>query len=407
MKAHRHWWIDPANFLIFLTLPVFIASTTLGGPLMTDQFQSFNFLTQPMIILGIVSICLLALGSKLGTAIANRSTDRGAFFQQHRFDQFLVVLLIISLASHLLYLGALLLDPSMVVGMLRGEGNMFVARSNITQLVGITSLTNVSPLLCSMCSIRYVMKGAFFPSRGTTFLALLMPPLIFIHGFVGAERLVLVENGLAFMLPLFTFAPKFKRLGILAPFAGIVAVLIIFTWGEYIRTWPFYQDRYDSFAQFAALRLLAYLAVAANGGAGMISTMPPVGYPLITGRWLARAPIIGWGDSDYSRQYLADYGNKEFNNPSGIFGPIVDYGTTLGLLYVVLFGVILGILYGYYRRGHPVGLLAFPLFYIGLADFTQIWYWGEPRFIPQLIFVAAAIVMVVRRPVMTVAPSRY
>ena len=257
-----------------------------------------------------------------------------------------------------------------------------------------------------MCAIRYVDRGAFLPSRGTTFLALLMPPLIFIHGFVGSERLVLIENGLAFMVPLFTFAPKFKRLGILAPFVGIIAVLIIFTWGEYIRSWPFYQDKYNSFAEFAGLRLLGYLAVAANTGAGMIATIPPVGYPLITGRWLARAPIVGWGDSTYSKQYLATYGNEEFNNPSGIFAPIIDYGSTFGLAYMLLFGLILGILYAHYRRAHPVGLLAFPLFYIGLADLTQIWYWGEPRFIPSLIFLVAAVFLVVRRPVLVTAQPR-
>ncbi len=406
MKAYRHWWVDPGNFVIFLTLPVFVISSALGGPLMTKQFESFNFLTRSMIILGIVSICVFAIGAKLGSAIASRAPDRGTFFHFHRFDQFLVLLLAVSLATHVIYLGALLLDPDLVMSMLRGEGTMFRARSNVTQLVGLTSLTNVSPLLCGMCAIRYCEKGAFFPSRETTLLALLMPPLIFIHGFIGSERLVLIENGLAFMLPLFTFSPRFKRLGIIAPFAGIVAVLIIFTWGEYIRSWPFYQYEYDSFAQFAGLRLLAYLAVAANTGAGMISTMPAVGYPLITGRWLTRAPVIGWGDSDYARQYFANYGNEEFNNPSGIFAPIIDYGSTFGLAYILVFGLILGVLYAFYRRAHPVGLLAFPLFYIGLADLTQIWYWGEPRFVPQLIFLAAAVFLVVRRPVLAAAQPR-
>jgi hypothetical protein len=407
MKAYRHWWVDPGNFVIFLTLPVFVASATLGGPLMTEQFESFNFLTRPMIMLGVISICLLAVGAKLGLAVASRLPDRGTFLHSHRFDQFLVLLLVISLASHLLFLGSLLLEPSLVISMLRGEGNMFVAQSAVTRLVGLTSLTNVTPLLCSMCAIRYVTRGAFFPSRGTTLLALLIPPMIFIHAFVGSERLVLVENGLAFMLPLFSFSGRFKRLGIYAPFAGIIAVLIIFTWGEYIRSWQFQQDKYESFAEFAGLRLLAYLAVAANTGAGMISTMPPVGYPLVTGRWIVRMPIVGTADSSYTRQYLAEFGNREFNNPSGIFAPIVDFGSIIGPLYVLLFGAILGALYAFYRRGHPVGLLAFPLFYLGLADFTQIWYWGEPRFIPQLIFLTAAIALIVRRPVLAAAHSRY
>jgi len=84
--------VDPTNFVIFITLPVFVISTTLGGPLMTEQFESFNFLTARMIYLGVAAICLLAVGAKLGSALASRSTDRGTFFQPDRFDKFLVFL---------------------------------------------------------------------------------------------------------------------------------------------------------------------------------------------------------------------------------------------------------------------------------------------------------------------------
>jgi hypothetical protein len=405
--GNRVWWVDPGNFLIFVTLPVFVVGTTLGGPLMTDQFEAFNFLTRPMIWLGVASICLLAVGAKAGSAAAARTTDRGTCFDPHRFDQFLVLVLAVSLAAYLLMLGALLLEPSLVLSMLRGEGGMFQARSTLGRVVGITSLTNVAPVFWCMCSIRYVTRGAFFPSRQIAWIALLLPPLIFIQAFVGSQRLVLIESGLAFLLPLFSFAPRFRRLSIVAPFAGLGAVVIIFVVGEYMRTWVFYQatNEYDSFAQFVSLRLLAYLALAANSGAGMILTMPPVGYPLVTGQWLAKMPIVGLGPAGYQQRFLENFGNAEFNNTSGIYAPIIDFGQTIGILYLFVWGVVLGTLYGFYRRGHPVGLIAFPIFYIGLADLTQIWYWGQPPFVPQIIFIIAAIALTVRRPVLTSARS--
>ncbi len=398
------WWLDPGNFVIFVILPIFVSSALLGGPLMTEQFESFNFLTGHMIFLGIVSICLLAIGSKLGSTVASSWADRGTFFHPTKFDQFLVLLLVLALASYGLLLGSLLLEPSLVMSMLRGEGNMFVARSYTTRLVGLTSLTNVTPVFWTMCAIRYVTRGAFFPSRGIGLLALLLPPLIFIHAFVGSERIVLIENALSFMLPLFSFDRRFRRLGIYAPFAGLIAVVIIFTWGEYIRSWPFYQDRYDSFAEFAGLRLLAYLAVSSNTGAGMVLTMPPVGHPLITAAWFAKLPMVHV--SDAKRQYLVEYGNQEFNNPSGIFAAIVDFGSTLGVIYILIWGVVLGVFYGLYRRGNPVGLLTFPILYAGLADLTQIWYWGQPPFVWQSIFLLAAILTTIRRPALTAVPSR-
>ncbi len=102
---------------------------------------------------------------------------------------------------------------------------------------------------------------------------------------------MLIENGIAVLLPLFSFWPRMRQFGHVAPLVGIIAVLIIFAAGEYNRSWPFYRDQYDSFPEFAGLRLLAYLAVASNSGAGMILTMPPVGYPLITARWFTKIPL--------------------------------------------------------------------------------------------------------------------
>jgi hypothetical protein len=394
----RVWWIDPGNFLILVTLPVFVVSALLGGPLMTQQFSSFDFLTNRMIGLGVASVCVMAIGGKVGSNIATRNGKSGICFHWQRYDQFLVVVLAISVAAHLMMLGSLLLHPSLVLGVLRGEkGQMFAARDAMERIVGLTSLTNVAPLFWSMCAVRFVTRGSFYPSQRVGFFALGLAVLILVHAFIGSERLVILLNGIAFALPLFSFVGRLRRLAAYIPLVGAVAVVLIFAAGEYMRSWAYYQDSYDSFAQFAGLRLLAYVAVASNTGAGLVSTFPPVGYPLLTGIWFFR--LTGIADTGYAQQFFTNFGNPEFNNPSGIFAPIVDFGTPVGLVYLFVWGLLLGSLYGLYRRKHPVGLLAYPLFYIGLADLTQIWYWGQPPFIPQLLFLIAAITLTVRRPV--------
>lgn len=368
--------------------------------MISQQFKSFNFLTSDMVFLGALSIFLLAVGAKLGSALVGKSTNRDVCFHPYRYDQFLALLVIIPIVSYLILLGSLLLDPSLMLSVLQGErGATYLALWSLNPLLGVTSLTNVAPVFFCMCSVRFVTRGGFFPSQWIGFLALLLTSLIVIHGFIGSGRLVLLENGIAFMLPLFSFAQRFKRLGPYVPLVGIVAVLIIFAAGEYMRTWAYYQNDYDSFSQFAWMRLLAYLALASNTGAGMISTLPPVGYPLLTAMWVPS--LLGArGGSAYSRQFLVEFGNVEFNNPSGIFAPIVDFGSVGGIIYLFAWGLVLGSLYGSYRRRHPAGLLAYPIFYIGLADLTQTWYWGQPPFIPQLIFLGAAVLITVRRPVM-------
>ena len=401
---YRLWWVDPANLLIFLTLPVFFASARFGGPLISQQFESFDFLTDGMIYLGVLAICLLAVGAKLGAGLVARSNSGNICFHPYRYDQFLVLVLVISILSYVLLLGALLLNPTLMLSVVQGErGATFWARAYLNPFLGVTSLTNVAPVFFCMCAVRFVTRGAFFPSYWIGYLALLLMSLILVHGFIGSGRLVLLENGIAFLLPLFSFAERLKRFGLVVPIVGVVAVVIIFAAGEYMRSWAYYQNSYDSFGQYVWIRLLAYLALASNTGAGMVSTLPPVGYPLITAAWVPR--LFGAGSSAYSRQFLDEFGNVEFNNPGGIFAPIVDFGTVGGIVYLFAWGLVLGTLYGVYRRRHPVGLLAYPLFYIGLADLTQIWYWGQPPFIPQLIFAGAAIVLTVRRQVRAGAQS--
>jgi hypothetical protein len=393
---NRLWWIDPGNLLILLVLPVFVVSAVYGGPFI-PQFGSFNFLTTSMIILGAVCIITLAVGAKLGTAATARLDIRFIAFVPHRFDQLIILFLAISLLAYLLLLGPLLADPELMLSVLRGDkGAIFIAKAKMGWLVGVTSLTNITPLLLCMCSIRFIMWGRFLPSRAAVVAVSFLPLFLLVHAFIGSERFVLIENGIAILLPLFSFWAPLKGVGRSAPFVGALAFVVIFAAGEYMRSWAYYGSQFDSFAEFAGMRLLAYIAVASNTGAGMVLTMPPVGYPLITARWFWRL-TTGPSGISYQDQYFKSFGNVEFNNPGGNFSPIVDFGVPLGLVYLFLFGILIGVLYGYYRRRHPVGLLAYPLFYIGLVDLTQIWYWGEPRFVPRLIFLALAVMVAVRR----------
>ncbi len=395
---NRLWWADPGNLLILVVLPIFLLSTILGGPYM-PQFGTFNFLTPAMIAFGVGCLIVMALGAKVGMVVTSRPSPQHLRFNRRSFDMLLVAFLIISLLAYLLFLGRLIIDTATVLSVLRGErGAIYEAKARVGWLVGITSLTNLTPVVLCMCSVRFVMWGQLLPSRGTLILAAFLPFFILVHAFIGSERLVLVENGVAFMLPLFSFWGPMRTVGRFAPLLGAVAVVVIFAAGEFMRTWAYYGAEYDSFAEFAGFRLLAYTAVASNTGAGMVSTMPAVGYPLVTARWYTRLPFIDKTQITFQDQYFQAFGNTEFNNPSGIMAPIVDFGITLGLVYLFLFGILVGLLYGLYRNRNPVGLLVYPIIFIGLLDLTQIWFWGEPRFIPRLIFLAFALLVAVRRP---------
>jgi hypothetical protein len=398
IPVHTHFWIDPCNFLLFFALPVFVLSGYFAAPYMSE-FGSYNFLSPGMLALGAVCICLFAVAAKVGTIATDRVDRAAVAFDTYRFDQALIALLAVTLLAHVLYTGLLLSDPSLVRSVLVGErGAVFTAKDSMTRIVGVTSLTNLSPLVYCLCSVRFVTRGRFVPSPMAGVGLGLLALLVLFHAFIGSERLVLLENGFAFALPLFTYSPRMRSAGFLAPFIGVILVLFIFAYGEFTRSWAFYAHRYDSFGQYLVHRLLAYVAVASNTGAGMFLNMPAAG-PLMTAQWLARAPVIGVGNG-YGLTYLQQFGNPEFNNPSGVYAALVDFGVGFGLLYVFIFGLAIGAIYGFYRRGHPVGMLAYPLLFVGLADLIQIWYWGGPRFLPGAIALVVTILFVIRRRTM-------
>ena len=397
---NRLWWIDPGNVLALVVLPVFVMSAIIGGPYM-PQFGTSNFLTPAMITLGAVCVIVMASAAKVGMAVTSRQNPQHLTFDRRLYDLLLVAFLVVTLVAYALLLGPLLADPANILDVLSGEmGAVYVAKREMGKLVGVTTLTNLAPLVACMCSVRFLLWGRFLPSRGTLMLAAFLPFFILVHAFIGAERIVLMENAIAFMLPLFSFWDRLRAVGRYAPFLGAAAGIIIFAVGEFQRSWPYHSGYYDSFAQFAGLRLLGYVAVASNTGAGMVTTMPPVGYPLITARWVTKLPFFDTSQGTYQDQYLQSFGNIEFNNPGGIMAPLVDFGIPIGLVVLLLFGILLGFIYGLYRNRHPVGLLAYPIFFVGLVDLTQIWFWGEPRFLPRLIFLAIAILIAVRRPVL-------
>lgn len=390
-----HWWVDPANFLMIVTLPLFLGSGLIARPVV-EASGSLYFLTPTYLLLGTVVLVVIAAGSKVGTLMAMRSGTEPAGIDLVRFDRALLVLLVLTIVAHLIYLGNILADPQLVKDVLSGEkGASFDARDATVRLPGLTTLSHLSNLVYCMSALRLVFTGSLGRNAMTVAGLLFLAVLVVAHAFLGSERLVLVENGLAFALPYFSFHPRFRRFGAIAPVVGFVAVVLLFAFGEYTRSWAYYSTRYDSFWGYVLERLLSYIALASNSGAGFIEKLQSAG-PYMTATSLVRAPVIGRG-TEYIQLYLTNYGAVEFNNPSGIFAPIVDYGVAAGLVFALLAGTLLGVAYGLYRKCSPVGLLIFPISFVGLVDLTQIWYWGGPRYLPQVFFVIAVALYTIKR----------
>lgn len=392
--VHDIWWIDPARCLLFLILPIYVLSGILGGPLMSE-FGSANFLTGRVIAIGGLCIVLTALGCRIGQTAATRLRSGERRVDMNRLDHALIALTIIAIASHLLLMAEVLRNPAAILATLKGErGAIYDVKDQILKLVGVTSLVNIAPLVMVLASCRKLNAGQRMPGRlGPLFW--LLAVLILMRGFLAAERLAIVEASIGYFLPVFSFKAARIRFVNLFPLFGIGSVSLLFALGEYTRSWAYYVDRYDSFVQFAALRLLGYISVASNTAAGLYEKFDPMGYPYLTATWFARlanGPI----EQGPKEAFFAAYGNEEYNNPGGVMAGVIDFGLAGGFVYHLAIGVIIGWFYGKYLRKSPIGTFGYPLLFIGIAILTQLIYWGDPRFVTLFVFFVATIAYATR-----------
>jgi hypothetical protein len=83
--------------------------------------------------------------------------------------------------------------------------------------------------------------------------------------------------------------------------------------------------------------------------------------------------------------FLNAYLNPEFNNMSGVFMPLLDYGPVLGLACWAMLGVLSGYLFRLFALGRVGGVLFFPVWFVGIAELLRVFYWADGRFFVVIV----------------------
>ena len=122
--------------------------------------------------------------------------------------------------------------------------------------------------------------------------------------------------------------PALRLLSSLGPFAALPLLIIYFGIAESVRSWTSstYHQKLG-FWQFVIGRSTSYYYPSLNNGAGVLATTQWPTYKFeVTLAWLHKAPLIGHLFSalvnlrSYAlERFLGNFGDEEFNNPSGLF----------------------------------------------------------------------------------------
>jgi hypothetical protein len=315
-------------------------------------------------------------------------------------DRVLDVLFALTLGAYALFMYPLLLNPQIVVDVAMGsEMAMYMMRETLNRIPGVTSFMALGSLAAAIFILYPSLTGASVPKRYFALLAAVVFACV-MRAWLWSDRLAVIEIGLASVIALLAKA-RLKRSGgavrplTFAPIVGIVALVIIFAIGEYFRSWQFYRNVFPgSYAEFALIRFAGYYATSLNNGAALVTLNEPLYFPTYSVEWFYQLPFWSLLDITFQARpldargwslFLEAYLNPEFNNSSGLYVPLFDYGTFLGIAVWAAIGALSGYLCRAFANGDLPGMIIYPVWFTGVAEILRIFYWSDPRFFPVIV----------------------
>jgi hypothetical protein len=306
----------------------------------------------------------------------------------------------------------------LAVATLKGqEGANYVSRADLATVPGVSTLTEVGPVLVAALVLLWrcgVRRYAVL----TTVIALSGARAI-----INSERLSMIEIGLPILLMVLmtrdrreTDAARRRPLVVATYLALPLAVFLLFVFTERSRSWNSHYSRLypGSLVQFSLDRIWGYYSTAANNGAIYRDYRAPAAhFPDVTLQGLTNAPgvseVIATAGLQLDKTQawittLSVYANPEFNNPSTFLPIIGEIGVLPALLLFAAWGLAIGLTYRQARGGSVGALVAAAGLSLGLLELARYPYYSSGRFVAGAL--AAVIVWHITRPPPLRGPRR-
>jgi oligosaccharide repeat unit polymerase len=418
------WWLNPA---VAFSLPAIVAGFTAYNTDSSDylyHWRTAKYFDLSCLALLIAVVITFACGCIFGAA--RRGGDDAPPMDWRLAVRWQSVRLLFRLSFILTVLAYGIwfaigvkngLNLSLVLDAIRGTADATSFRGEYLETIpGVTTATQFGLAVIALG----VPLGAATGWRAVRWQCLTVFALALVRAFLNSERLAVLELLVPFIVSFVWLRPATSRLLRLITQSGpvVATMLLYFFFGaaEYFRSWSsFYANRESSFWSFMGLRLMGYYATALNNGALLwrVDQLLSLRLPLATIRFIGRFPILKESLPHFYYPYLAyvfgtipnstymnllsTSANPEFNNPGGIFSPIIDYGMGGGLLYWLLCGLICGYLYKEFKLRSVSGVFLYPALYISLLEATRAIYWADGRFFPGMFLLVVGVLFLFRK----------
>jgi len=297
-----------------------------------------------------------------------------------------------------------------IFGLIHGNGAASHLKTQLTSVSGVTTIVEVGIAAATVGSYcLFVSKD-----RSVRWRLAIIVLIAAIRASLNSERLALIEVVIPIAIVwlgsrvfLGQMTARLRRLLILVPLLAIMSLATYFGLTEYFRSYSYYSRvESTSIVPYTITRLEGYYITSCNNGALIERYYFPrhrVPYFTIEAFW--RAPLIstvlpyrhfegGIDALTEESSIYRTYGNPSFNDVGGLLVPLIDYGRIGGSFFMGGVGVVVGLIYGLWRRGSVAGLMFYPFILTGLFDLPRGFYWTSGRCFPALVALAWAVVAI-------------
>jgi len=389
-RTAYYWWSRPSRFVLFLLLPIYLYCGSMGEAFYALYGHRGKYLVDECFILGAIALLAFVVGAACTEGGAVRQRAPG-WVRPGRARTALAALYFAVLGAYAIFLYPITLRPGIVLEHLRGSHETMVTlRLILNRVPGVTSFVALQSL-CIVLSLHYrQLTGQRLPGvYRVLFVGVVIACVL--RAWLWSERLALIEILVPAAIARYAFIQETRShlascLMNLAPVAGFAIIFVLFCIGEYSRSWQYYKDYLPyTFLEFSWNRFIGYFATALQNGALAYKVYPTEYFPFMTASWFYKIPFFKSETEFDQGEFLAVYLNPEFNNMSGVFMAMRDFGPVLGIACWILIGMLSGSIYRSFATGQLPGLLLYPVWFVGIAEILRVFYWGDSRFFPVLL----------------------
>jgi hypothetical protein len=400
---------------LYFILPIYVACVAMPESFYWQFGIRQRYLDGWTVFLGAASLLVFALGSFLaeqGRRQPPPASEDHARLDPRVLGRCLAALYGLTFLGYLLLLSPLLQFPDLLVQHWHGSDRaQYLLRTYLVEQksVGATLISLQAFAVVLTAAWTLLTRDRTIPRPFLVAAAALAFVCVF-RAWVWSERLAVIEIVMPVLVIYVGRIMTRKNFVVKSgPLLGIVALVFLFGIGEYFRSWQIYQHQGYSLGNFVAARLFGYYATALNNGAAAVELQPTFYKPVATALFLDNLPFLKSDPYALSydqswRIFLGRYANVEFNNGSGLFAPIIDFGPALGVFAWFGLGLWLGHMSRAFHEHRLWGMLLYPVWYVGVIELLRIFYWGDARFKIPLI-AGPIVVLFLRRALLKQSPA--